>query len=234
MKCLPLAAAGVFLLAGSMSVYAQTEPQRPVQPDSSAGQKPQDGGGQSSGEEKRSPEQGGTERRSGGDKAQTGAERDGSPARRDAQPSGGETNRNAQDKDRGDKATQRSDTDDRTRADGDKKAGGPQDNNQRAQQSGAEGGKSKAKPREASSKIQPQQKTVLKQRFVERKVTRTKVNFSVNVGASVPRTVVLYDLPSEIIEIAPAYSSYKYVLTDNDTILVIDPDTWEIVDVIEI
>ena len=248
MRYLPLTGAGVLLLAGSMSVYAQTEPQRPLQPDSSVSQGQQGSGGQSSEQEKRSQEQG-TERRSGGDKAQTGGERDGSAVRRDAQPGGSDANRNAQDKDRddtkgaqrgnkdstGNQAEQRSGSDEkRNRAESEQKSGGSQDNNQRAQQSGGEGGKSKAKPREASSKIQSQQKTVIKQRIVERNVKPVRVNFSVNVGSVVPRTVVLYDLPVEIVEIAPAYRGYKYVLADDDTILVIDPDTWEIVDVIEV
>jgi hypothetical protein len=245
MKYLPLTAAGVLLLAGSMSVYAQTETQRPLQPDSSMSQGQQ--GGQSSGEEKRSQEQGGTERRSGGDRAQTGGDRDGSAVRRDEQQGGRDANRNAQDRDdskgaqrgnndrTGNQAEQRSGSDEkRNRAESEQRSGGSQDNNQRAKQSGGEGGKSKAKPREASSKIQPQQKTVIKQRIVERNVRPAQVNFSVNVGSVVPRTVVLYDLPAEIIEIAPAYRAYKYVLADDDTIVVIDPDTWEIVDVIDI
>lgn len=243
MRYLPLTAAGVLLLAGSMSVYAQTEPQRPLQPDSSMSQGQQGSGGQSSGQEKRSQEQGGTERRGGGDRAQTGGERDGSAVRRDEQQGGRDSNRNAQDNDSkdaqrdrtGNQAEQRSGSDEkRNRAESEQRSGGSQDNNQRAQQSGGEGGKSKAKPREASSKIQPQQKTVIKQRIVERNVKPVRVNFSVNVGSVVPRTVVLYDLPVEIVEIAPAYRGYKYVLADDDTLLVIDPDTWEIVDVIEI
>ena len=178
MKYLPFTAAGVVLLAGSMSVYAQTEMQRPLQPDSSMGQ---------------------------------------------GQQGGSDANRNAPDNDpRDGKGAERGDKDR-----GDSKGAERGDNDRRDS-------KSKAKPREASSKIQPQQKTIIKQRIVERNVKRSHVNFSVSVGASVPRTVVLYDLPAEIIEIAPAYREYKYVLTDNDMILVIDPDTWEIVDVIEI
>ena len=191
MKYLPFTAAGVVLLAGSMSVYAQTEMQRPLQPDSSMGQGQQGGSDANRNAPDNDPRDG------------KGAERG--------------------DKDRGDsKGAERGDNDR-----GDSKGAERGDNDRRDS-------KSKAKPREASSKIQPQQKTIIKQRIVERNVKRSHVNFSVSVGASVPRTVVLYDLPAEIIEIAPAYREFKYVLTDNDTILVIDPDTWEIVDVIEI
>lgn len=110
----------------------------------------------------------------------------------------------------------------------------PKEDGQRAERSGGEGGKPKAKPREASSKLQPQQKTVIKQTIVERNVRPAKLNFNVSVGTVVPRTVVLYDLPPVIIEVAPDYREYKYVLADDDTIIVIDPDTWEIVDVIKI
>jgi hypothetical protein len=38
--------------------------------------------------------------------------------------------------------------------------------------------------------------------------------------------------PSAYHRVAPDYRGYKYILADDDTILVIDPETWEIVDVI--
>jgi hypothetical protein len=38
-----------------------------------------------------------------------------------------------------------------------------------------------------------------------------------------------YDLPPTTIEVAPDYREYKCILADDDTILVIDPETWEIV-----
>lgn len=58
-----------------------------------------------------------------------------------------------------------------------------------------------------------------------------KVDFAVRVGVAVPRTVVFYDLPADIVEIVPAYRAYKYFLV-GDEIVIVDPATYEIVDVI--
>jgi hypothetical protein len=57
------------------------------------------------------------------------------------------------------------------------------------------------------------------------------VDFTVNVGARVPRTVRLYPLPIDIVEITPEYRGYDYVLV-GDEILIIDPNTLEIVAVL--
>ncbi len=60
---------------------------------------------------------------------------------------------------------------------------------------------------------------------------RTNVRFNIRVGERVPSTVVYYDLPPTLIEIVPEYRSYRYVLVGDD-IIIVDPDTGEIVDVI--
>ena len=59
----------------------------------------------------------------------------------------------------------------------------------------------------------------------------TSVNFSVNVGTAIPRSVTLHPLPPAILTMVPAYRSYRFVLVRDD-IVIIDPDTYEIVDVI--
>ena len=96
-------------------------------------------------------------------------------------------------------------------------------------------GKSGDKPeKQATREIKPEQKTVIKQTFVTQNIRPQRLNVQVRVGVAVPRTVVLYALPPTLIEIYPSYRAYKFVLLDNDTVLVIDPVTWEIVDVIEV
>ena len=55
--------------------------------------------------------------------------------------------------------------------------------------------------------------------------------FALTVGASIARSYTLYDLPPDIVRIAPEYEDYRYVLVDDD-IVIVDPDTYEIVDVI--
>ena len=49
----------------------------------------------------------------------------------------------------------------------------------------------------------------------------TNVNFTIRVGASVPRNVTLVTLPPDIIEIVPEYRGYQYLYAD-DSILIVD------------
>jgi hypothetical protein len=59
----------------------------------------------------------------------------------------------------------------------------------------------------------------------------TNVPFSISVGEVVPGTVRLYDLPVSIVEYAPQYRDYEYILVGDD-ILIVDPRTMRIVAVI--
>jgi Protein of unknown function (DUF1236) len=99
----------------------------------------------------------------------------------------------------------------------------------------ADQGKSGDKPgKQAHVEIKAEQKTVIKQTFVRENIRPQKLDVQVRVGVRIPRTVVLYALPPTLIEVYPAYRPYKFVMVDEDTILVIDPVDWEIVDVIEV
>jgi hypothetical protein len=95
-------------------------------------------------------------------------------------------------------------------------------------------GKSGDKPKQAHVDIKPEQRTVIKQTIVKENIRPQKIDVQVRVGVRIPRTVVLHSLPPTIIEIYPAYRPYKFVMVDEDTILVIDPTDWEIVDVITV
>jgi hypothetical protein len=57
------------------------------------------------------------------------------------------------------------------------------------------------------------------------------VDFALRRGVRVPRTVEFFDLPEDIVSIVPAFRSYKYFLV-GDEIVIVDPVTYEIVDVI--
>jgi hypothetical protein len=94
--------------------------------------------------------------------------------------------------------------------------------------------KSGDKPKQVHVDIKPEQKTVIKQTFVKENIRPQKIDVQVRVGVRIPRTVVLHALPPTIIEIYPAYRPYKFVMVDDDTILVIDPSDGEIVDVITV
>lgn len=70
--------------------------------------------------------------------------------------------------------------------------------------------------------------TILKEKGVNRV---SRVNFSISVGTRIPRTVRLVVLPATVLSFAPEYRSYRYFVVD-DQICVVDPNTYEIVDVI--
>ena len=57
------------------------------------------------------------------------------------------------------------------------------------------------------------------------------VRFSVTIGEAIPRTVHLNRLPPRILEYAPQYRGYEYILVGDD-ILIVDPRTLRIVAVI--
>jgi hypothetical protein len=59
----------------------------------------------------------------------------------------------------------------------------------------------------------------------------TGAKFSMTVGEAVPRTVHLNRLPARVIEFAPQYRGYEYILV-GDEILIVDPRTHRIVAVI--
>jgi Protein of unknown function (DUF1236) len=57
-------------------------------------------------------------------------------------------------------------------------------------------------------------------------------NFSISVGARVPRDITFYPLPAEVVTIYPEWRGYEFVRV-RDQILVINPRTLEIVAVLE-
>jgi hypothetical protein len=60
----------------------------------------------------------------------------------------------------------------------------------------------------------------------------TNVNFSISVGTHVPRNVGFHPLPAEIVTIYPEWRGYEFFLVNNQ-IVVVNPRTLEIVDVID-
>jgi hypothetical protein len=61
--------------------------------------------------------------------------------------------------------------------------------------------------------------------------SRSDVDFAVQVGTRLPATIEFYDAPAQVIQIDPVFRGYKIVVLD-DVILVVDPETREIVDII--
>jgi hypothetical protein len=67
---------------------------------------------------------------------------------------------------------------------------------------------------------------------IEKSERLASVPFSTKVGEAVPGTVHLYVLPVSILEYAPQYRGYEYILV-GDEILIVDPRTHRIVAVID-
>lgn len=57
------------------------------------------------------------------------------------------------------------------------------------------------------------------------------VNFDVSVGVKIPRDVHVAVLPTEVVEVVPEFRGYDYIVV-GDNILIIDPESLEIVDII--
>ena len=60
----------------------------------------------------------------------------------------------------------------------------------------------------------------------------TSEHFDVSIGVRVPRNVHIEVIPDDVVEIVPEYRGFDYVMV-GDQILIIDPDTLEIVAVID-
>jgi hypothetical protein len=82
----------------------------------------------------------------------------------------------------------------------------------------------------AAVQLSQDQRTRIKDVVVrDRNVARiNSANFSVTVGARVPRDVQVAVLPAEVVTIVPEYRGFQYVLVGNQ-LLIIDPSTLEIV-----
>lgn len=85
-----------------------------------------------------------------------------------------------------------------------------------------------------SINISAEQKTVIKNTIVETNVKPVDVDFKVSIGASVPRTIELHPLPPKVVEIVPAYREYVYFIVADGTIVIVDPDSYEVVYVISV
>jgi len=83
--------------------------------------------------------------------------------------------------------------------------------------------------------VTEQQRSGVREHLVkEGKFQKTKLNIRVNVGARVPRSVRLLPLPVAIIELAPSYRGYDYIVLEDETICIVDPRSYDVVDVIPV
>jgi hypothetical protein len=80
-----------------------------------------------------------------------------------------------------------------------------------------------------------EQRTTIREKLISHREARvTNVNFSINVGVVVPRERVrLHVLPADIVTIVPAYRGYRYFIVADETIVIVHPTTYRIVEVID-
>jgi Protein of unknown function (DUF1236) len=61
----------------------------------------------------------------------------------------------------------------------------------------------------------------------------TNINFSINVGIAVPRTVRVIAVPEVIVDIYPDWRGFLYFVYE-DEIVIVDPNTYRIVAVLDV
>ena len=84
-----------------------------------------------------------------------------------------------------------------------------------------------------SVNISSEKRTTIRETITREHVTPIRdVNFSVNVGVAVPRTVELRPLPARVIEIVPQYRTYRFFVLADGRIVIVEPDTYKIVYII--
>ena len=86
--------------------------------------------------------------------------------------------------------------------------------------------------RRARDRLGPNERQRLHAAFDFRRARVTNARFDRHVGHRVPRHVRLFPVSREIISFFPYYRDYSYVVVD-DEICIVDPRTYEIVDVID-
>jgi len=78
--------------------------------------------------------------------------------------------------------------------------------------------------------VTTEQKTEIRQVIKTQSVQPVEhVTFDVDVGTSIPHSVHLHRLPPRIVKIVPAYEDYEYFVLADGRIVIVDPNSYEIV-----
>ncbi|MEZ5787281.1 MAG: DUF1236 domain-containing protein [Xanthobacteraceae bacterium] len=137
------------------------------------------------------------------------------------------------------KSSQRGDRDGSQRSSQQGERSGRNEMQKGAQQGDRSGSKAKNAEKSttgagSSGSLSGDQRTRVKQTFSKHRggARVTNVNFNVSVGTRVPGSVTLVAVPSDVIAIYPAWRGYRYFETE-DEIVIVDPNTMEIIAVID-
>jgi hypothetical protein len=86
--------------------------------------------------------------------------------------------------------------------------------------------------RREHQKLSAEQRTRLHSAFNNRSARIRNARFDRRIGTHIPRSVRLFLIPAAAYAVFPYYRDYRYVVVD-DTVCIVDPITYEIVDVID-
>jgi hypothetical protein len=86
--------------------------------------------------------------------------------------------------------------------------------------------------RQERAKLTNDQRVRLRRSFTVNRERTTRVHFTRHIGTRIPRSVRLFVIPAAVLAIFPYYRDYRYVVED-DVICVVDPETYDIVDILE-
>ena len=91
-----------------------------------------------------------------------------------------------------------------------------------------------SRPTAGSVSLTTEQKTTIRKTVLTQHAPRvTNVNFSIQVGTVVPRTVRVVAVPATLVEIQPAWRGFMYFV-NGDEIIIVEPGTLKIVAVIDV
>lgn len=82
----------------------------------------------------------------------------------------------------------------------------------------------------ANVEITTEHQRTIRETIVSQRVEPVRdVNFTISIGQSIPRTVELHPLPPRVVEIVPQYREYVYFVLADGRIVIVDPNSYEIV-----
>ena len=85
----------------------------------------------------------------------------------------------------------------------------------------------------SETKLTVEQRTQLREKVIPTGPKVSNINFSLNVGTVVPRTVLVAEVPPVIIDIHPEWRGYRYFVV-NDRIIIVERETLRIVAVLDV
>lgn len=85
----------------------------------------------------------------------------------------------------------------------------------------------------SQARLTTEQRTQIRERVIPSGPKATNINFALNVGTVVPRTVRVEEVPSVIVDIHPEWRGYRYFVA-NEQIIIVDRDTLRIIAVLDV